>query len=77
MVISNLSWFANLYVNLIYVSSARCLYCGTVFVYRESLYHNNNTVDLHGLHVDEALEVLETLLAQREQGRYHILSVQH
>lgn len=29
----------------------------------------NNTIDLHGLHVAEALTALETVLVQRETGK--------
>lgn len=28
----------------------------------------SNTVDLHGLHVDEAMDVLKRIIAERESG---------
>ena len=41
---------------------------GCCYGYRNEEISDTNKVDLHGLHVDEALEVLAELLCRKEQG---------
>lgn len=36
--------------------------------YRNTALTTSNTVDLHGLHVDEAMDVLKRIIAERESG---------
>jgi hypothetical protein len=37
---------------------------------RHDMLEKNSTLDLHGLHVDEAIAALERILPSREFGKY-------
>ena len=51
-----------------------CCY-GSRYGYRNEEISEYNKVDLHGLHVDEAVEVLAELMCRKEQGMFHALVV--
>ena len=83
LVISSYAVFLYSFLNVLYLCNSKNIYisvkpikydlidrCVVVFLFRaEKLVNQPNTLDLHGLHVDEALHVLTQSLEKREYGR--------
>ncbi len=62
-----ITFFSGLFVLLVlYVTMVECVL--VVSGYRNEEFIATNKVDLHGLHVEEAIEVLGAMLYQRETG---------